>query len=410
MSADLETAVIGAGVVGLAVAQRLACAGQEVMVLEQHGLIGSETSARNSEVIHAGIYYPKGSLRASACVRGKALLYQFCADHGVTAKRCGKLIVATHEGEADGIGALIARAAANGVDDLTPLSAADAHAMEPALRCVAAALSPSTGVVDSHAFMVALEGMLTSHGGQVVLNTRVEAIERQASGLFALRLSAGAREDGARADRADDEAGNGTQITAKRVVVCAGLQATRLGTTLFGGADGVPDAQRETGHESSPRRTHYTVPTMHPAKGHYYSLGGASPFSRLIYPMPDGAWLGVHLTLDTGGQTKFGPDLAWCADEAFTYDFEPVMADGRARREAFARSIERWYPGLDETALQPGYTGVRPKLYRQGEPAADFQIHGRDEHGVENVVALYGIESPGLTSSLAIAEMVAGKL
>ena len=368
MSADVEAIVVGAGAVGLAIARALALAGREVMVLEQHALIGSETSSRNSEVIHAGIYYPPGSLRATLCVRGKELLYRFCAEHAVPHARCGKLLVATLESQLKKLAALEETAARNGVGDLQRLDASAAKALEPELACVAAVLSPSTGVIDSHGYMLALEGHIEASGGSVVLRCPVERIEREAAGGF--RLITGGEAAGA--------------ITCHLLVISAGLHATALARTLPGGGGG------------------YAPPTTYYAKGQYYALSGRSPFQRHIYPMPDGAWLGLHATVDIGGRCKFGPDIAWIP--GIDYAFEPEKIG------QFLEFIRSYYPGLDAARLHPDYTGIRPKLYREGEPVPDFAIHGEREHGLPGLVALYGIESPGLTASLAIGEHVAGLL
>jgi L-2-hydroxyglutarate oxidase LhgO len=373
MTADVETVVIGAGVVGLAVARALAERGQEVVVLERHGRIGAEISSRNSEVIHAGLYYPTGSLRARLCVAGKERLYAFAAENGVAARRCGKLLVATSEAELGKLDAIARTADANGVHDLVRLSAAETRALEPEVRCVAALLSPSTGVLDSHGLMTALEGHLTSRGGSVVLETRVDDIGRDAAGSFVLETTSG---------------GETARFTAHRLVIAAGLGASRLAAALW--PDGVA----------------YRPPATHPAKGHYFSLSGRAPFRHLVYPMPDGAWLGVHLTLDIAGQAKFGPDLEWTGGR-IDYGFED--ADG-ARAVRFYEEVRRYWPGLPDGALQQGYTGIRPKLYRAGEPAADFAIHGPETHGLPRIVALYGIESPGLTSALAIGDEVARRI
>ncbi|HWB44740.1 MAG TPA: NAD(P)/FAD-dependent oxidoreductase [Hyphomicrobiaceae bacterium] len=364
MSADVETIVIGAGVVGLAVARALAQAGHEVMVLEQHALIGSETSSRNSEVIHAGIYYPPGSLRATLCVRGKELLYAFCAENNVPHKRCGKLLVATNDSQLPRLSAIQENARKNGVLDLEPLGGNAARALEPELACVAAVLSPSTGIVDTHALMLALEGHIEAGGGSVVLRTPVTRISRDDSGLFRLETSG-------------DHAG---EITCQRLVIAAGLHASKLAATLNFPAGYVP-------------------PPTYYAKGQYYALSGKSPFQRHIYPMPDGAWLGLHVTVDIGGRCKFGPDIEWIPD--IDYTFEPE------KLQKFLGFVRSYYPALDVARLHPDYTGIRPKLYREGEPVPDFAIHGADRHGMDNLVALYGIESPGLTSSLAIGELVA---
>jgi L-2-hydroxyglutarate oxidase LhgO len=367
MTPDVETIVVGAGAVGLAVARALAAAGREVMVLEQHALIGSETSSRNSEVIHAGIYYPPGSLRASLCVRGKDLLYRFCAEHGVAHLNCGKLLVATHESQLPKLRAFKETAAKNGVTDLDYIGGNAARDLEPELACVAALVSPSTGIIDAHSFMLALEGGIEANGGSVVLRCPVERIERTPQGHFS--LTTGGDAPGV--------------ITCANLVLSAGLHATKLAATLTFG-------------------TGYQPPETYFAKGQYYALSGRSPFKRHIYPMPDGAWLGLHATVDIGGRCKFGPDLEWTP--GIDYSFQPE------KLEKFLDFIRSYYPGLDVERLHADYTGVRPKLYRQGEPVPDFAIHGADTHGLPGLVALYGIESPGLTAALAIGEMVAGMM
>jgi L-2-hydroxyglutarate oxidase LhgO len=367
MTADVETIVIGAGAVGLAAARALAEAGHEVMVLEQHAVIGSETSSRNSEVIHAGIYYPPGSLRAVLCVRGKELLYRFCAENNVAHARCGKLLVATHESQLAKLAAIRETAERNGVTDLEPLGANAARALEPELACVAALVSPSTGIVDSHGYMVALEGHIAANGGAVVLRCPVDRIERTGAGLY--RLTTAGEVPGA--------------ITCRNLVMSAGLFASKLARSLSYG-------------------TGYSVPETYYAKGQYYALSGPSPFGRHIYPMPDGAWLGLHATVDIGGRCKFGPDIEWI--DEIDYGFEPE------KLQKFLGFVRSYYPGLDAGRLHPDYTGIRPKLYREGEPVPDFAIHGPERHGLPGLVALYGIESPGLTASLAIGEMVARML
>jgi len=367
MTADIESVVIGAGAVGLAVARALAEAGHEVMVLEQHALIGSETSSRNSEVIHAGIYYPPGSLRATLCVRGKELLYRFCAENDVGHARCGKLLVATHESQLPKLAAIKATAEKNGVGDLEEIGADAARALEPELACAAALLSPSTGIIDSHGFMLALQGHVEARDGSVVLRCPVERIERTGAGLY--RLATGGEAPGA--------------VTCRNLVVAAGLHASGLARTLSLGGG-------------------YSVPETYYAKGQYYALSGSSPFRRHIYPMPDGAWLGLHATVDIGGRCKFGPDIEWIPE--IDYGFEP------GKLAQFLAFIRSYYPGLDASRLHPDYTGIRPKLYREGEPVPDFAIHGPERHDLPGLVALYGIESPGLTASLAIGEMVAGML
>jgi L-2-hydroxyglutarate oxidase LhgO len=365
MTPDIETIVIGAGVVGLAAAANLATRGHEVMVLEQHGLIGSETSSRNSEVIHAGIYYPTGSLRARLCVRGKDLLYRFCADNGVAHDRVSKLLVATHADQLPKLAALQATAIANGVTDLQPLTAQEARKLEPELACVAALLSPSTGSIDSHGLMTALEGHITTRGGQVVLQSPVTALARTADGLYAVSL------------------GDTGVVTCRNLVVSAGLHVSKLARTLqFDGR--------------------YAVPETYYAKGQYYALSGRSPFGRHIYPMPDGAWLGLHATIDLGGRCKFGPDIEWTPE--IDYSFQPEKI------ETFLDFIRSYYPGLDPQRLHADYTGVRPKLYRAGEPVPDFRIDGPSAHGLTGLVILAGIESPGLTSCLAIGDYVGALL
>lgn len=368
MSADVETIVVGAGVVGLATARALSAAGHEVVVLEQHDLIGSETSSRNSEVIHAGIYYPPGSLRARLCVEGKAQLYKFCDENGVPYRRCEKLLVATAEDQLPKLRSIRETAIRNGVTDLVELTAAEARQLEPEVGCVGALLSPSTGIIDTHNYMLALEGHIEGHGGQVVLNTAVKAIRAEASGLFALDIGSG-----------DDV----STITCTKLVLSAGLHASRLAATLT-----YPSG--------------YVPPTTYFAKGQYYALAGRSPFKRHIYPMPHGAWLGLHATVDMSGRCKFGPDLAWIPDIDYTFEPEKLTQ--------FLDFVRTYYPGLDAERLHPDYTGIRPKLYREGEPVPDFVFHGADTHGLAGLVMLFGIESPGLTSSLAIGDHVAAML
>ena len=363
MSPDVQTIVIGAGVVGLSVARALALRGHEVMVLEQHALIGSEISSRNSEVIHAGLYYPTGSLRARLCVAGKHQLYAFASEHGVAHKRLGKLLVATADEQIKKLKSIEATARANGVTDLVWLTSREARALEPRLACVAAILSPSTGIVDSHGFMLAVQGHAETNGAQVVLNTPVTRLER---GLGHFKLETGGDAPGA--------------VTCRNLVIAAGLHASKLTATLDW-----------TGR--------YRPPATYYAKGQYYALAGRSPFQRHIYPVPDGAWLGLHVTVDIGGRCKFGPDIEWIPEIDYAFD--------AAKLDKFLDFIRSYYPGLDAAALHPDYTGIRPKLYKEGEPVPDFAIHGAREHGVEGLVALYGIESPGLTASLAIGDLVA---
>lgn len=362
----VDSIVIGAGVIGLAVARALAQAGREVIVLEAESAIGMHTSSRNSEVIHAGIYYPKGSLKAQLCVAGRQALYRYCAERGVEHRRCGKLIVATSETQTPQLAKIRAQAAANGVADLAPLTAAEAIALEPQLHCVAALLSPSTGIIDSHAYMLALQGDAENAGAAFVFRSPVtggriaaDGIELEVGGAEPMRLKAGT------------------------VVNSAGLHAQKLAASL----EGFP-------------RSH--VPPTYYAKGNYYTLAGRSPFARLVYPVPEAAGLGVHLTIDLGGQARFGPDVEWI--EHLDYEVDPRRADG------FYAAIRTYWPGLKDGDLMPGYCGIRPKIQAPHEPARDFLIEGPREHGVPGLVNLFGIESPGLTASLAVAGYVANKL
>ncbi|MCY7371414.1 MAG: NAD(P)/FAD-dependent oxidoreductase [Polaromonas sp.] len=357
----VECVVVGAGVVGLAVARALALQGREVLVLEAAKGIGTGTSSRNSEVIHAGIYYPQGSLKARLCVTGRSALYAYCAERGVAHSRCGKLIVASGEAQRGQLGRIQAAAAANGVHDLRLLDAEEARAMEPALRCVAALHSPSTGIVDSHALMLSLQGDLENQGGIVVLNTGLAQWNRAHEAINII-------------------ATDGTAINAEVVVNAAGLQAPALAGRL-GGLD--------------PAR----VPTPRFCKGNYFALAGRSPFSRLIYPVPEQAGLGVHLTLDLGGQARFGPDVEW-VDDPEALEVDPARAD------AFYVEIRKYWPALQDGTLLPAYAGIRPKTHGPGQPAGDFLIQGPRDHGVPGLVNLFGIESPGLTSSLAIGDFV----
>ena len=388
-AADVDTVVVGAGVVGLAVARALALRGIEPLVLERHQRIGSEISARSSEVIHAGIYYPPGSLRARLCVAGRDLLYRFAEDHGVAARRCGKLLVATSEPERAALAQLLAKGRANGVADLMPLDGVAARALEPQLACVAAVLSPSTGIVDSHGLMQALEGHLGARGGTVVLGTAVTDVTPLPGGGFRIATRP-AKADGPAEGAGLAPADIGV-ISARRVVIAAGLGSSELAQTFAAPASTSAVAGR----------IGYRPPRTYPAKGHYFSLAGAAPFRHLVYPMPQGAWLGVHLTLDLAGQARFGPDLDWV--ERIDYAFD----DPRGARQArFACEIRRYWPGLPDGALLPGATGIRPKIYAHGAPAADFAIHGPRDHGMAGLVGLFGIESPGLTASLAIGDYV----
>ncbi len=361
----VDCVVIGAGVVGLAVARALAQQGREVIILEAENAFGTITSARNSEVIHAGIYYPAGSLKAELCVRGKAMLYDYCASHHVAHQRCGKLIVATSEAQVATLEGIRTKAAANGVDDLRLLSREQAQALEPQLQCHAALVSPSTGIVDSHGLMTALLGDAENAGAMLAVQSPVHAGSVTAEGI---RLEVGAEDGGT------------TTLLARTVVNAAGLTAPALARRIAG----MPAAH---------------VPPQHYAKGCYFTLAGRAPFSRLIYPVPEAAGLGVHLTLDLGGQARFGPNVRWI--DEIEYSVDPADAD------SFYDEVRRYWPGLADGALQPGYAGIRPKISAPGEPAADFRIDGPAVHGVPGLVHLFGIESPGLTASLAIAERAA---
>ena len=362
---EFDCAVIGAGVVGLAVARALALAGREVIVLEAEGAIGTGTSSRNSEVIHAGIYYPEGSLKARLCVQGKQLLYEYLEQRGLPYRRCGKLIVATAAAQVAQLETILAKARANGVDDLVLLTREQARALEPQLECVAALLSPSTGIVDSHALMLSLQGDLESAGGMLALKS---GVARAQCGEGAVTLIAH----------------DGTALRCRSVVNAAGLGAPALARRF----EGLP-----TG----------AVPRDYFAKGNYFTLTGRAPFSHLIYPVPEAAGLGVHLTLDLGGQAKFGPDVQW-VDSADDLVVDP------ARGEGFYAEVRKYWPALADGALAPGYAGIRPKISGPGEPAADFVIQGPEAHGVPGLVNLFGIESPGLTSCLAIGRRVAALL
>lgn len=358
--------VIGAGVVGLAVARALAGQGRETLVVEAQATIGQGVSSRNSEVIHAGLYYAPGSLKARLCVRGKELLYLLCESHGIEHRRCGKLVVANGPGEESALRTLQARAAANGVP-VDWLSGTEAARLEPALRCTAALFSPTTGIVDSHGLMLALQADLERRGGLVAVASRVESVVLDPAGVqHVVRL--------------DD----GSEWGAQLIVNATSLHACHLARRFQGLAP-----------------IHVPVPAY--AKGNYFNLQGKAPFSRLIYPAPADAWLGVHLTLDLAGQARFGPDLQWLeADtpDSIDYTVDPRRADG------FYAEVRRYWPGLPDGALAPGYSGVRPKIHAAGEPAPDFRIDGPSRHGVPGLVNLFGIESPGLTSALAIAEEV----
>lgn len=363
---SVDCVVVGAGVIGLAIARSLAQAGREVLILERHGGIGMDTSSRNSEVVHAGLHYPPGSLKATTCVRGRDLLYDYCERRGVPYRRCGKLIVATNENQLAALRQISNGAVRNGVTDLETLGRAAARALEPALECVGALLSPSTGIVDTHSFMLALLGEAERHGAALALQTPVAKMSAMPEGI---RLEC--------SDKSE------TQLVARWVINSAGLGAVDL-------------AHRTEGLSTA------FVPGAFFAKGSYFALAGRAPFSRLVYPVPEPGGLGVHLTLDLGGQARFGPDVEWV--EAIDYAVDP------ARSAGFDAEIRKYWPALADGHLMPAYSGIRPKIVGPGEPAADFRIDGPETHGVHGLVNLFGIESPGLTAALAIAKVVARKV
>jgi L-2-hydroxyglutarate oxidase LhgO len=359
---SVDCVVVGAGVVGLAVARALALAGREVIVIEAADSIGTETSSRNSEVIHAGIYYPKGSLMARTCVAGRHQLYAYCAQHGVPHRNCGKLIVATNEAESERLAEIKGRAEANGVEGMRLLTAAEATTLEPNLKCTAALLSPATGIVDSHSYMLALQGDAEANGAMFAF---LSPLERARVRDDSIELEIGGTEP--------------MKLRCRLMVNAAGLHAPVLARKV----EGMPTER---------------IPTPYYAKGNYFTLTGKSPFSRLIYPVPVPGGLGVHITVDLGGQAKFGPDVEWIDDIDYTVD--PHRAD------KFYAAVRRYWPGLKDGALQPGYAGIRPKIVPQGAPAQDFTLQGPAEHGVPGLIHLFGIESPGLTASLALADLV----
>ena len=362
----VDAVVVGAGVIGLAIGRALAQRGLETVVLEAESGIGSGISSRNSEVIHAGLYDQPTALKARLCVAGREMLYAFCDSHGVPHRRCGKLVVATETAQVDALRAIERRALANGVTGLRWLDRGAARELEPALRCVAALHSSATGIVDSHALMLALQGDLEAAGGALALRSPLLRAQQRAEGGFALEVGGDA----------------GSEIAADVLVNAAGLHAPQVAHAIGGLDPG-------------------SVPTLRFAKGNYYALSGRSPFTRLIYPVPEPGGLGVHLTLDLAGQARFGPDVEWLdstTPEAIDYAVDPQ----RATR--FYAAIRTYWPALADAALAPAYSGVRPKLSGPGEPAADFVLQGPAAHGVAGLLNLYGIESPGLTSSLAIAD------
>ncbi|MBN9027907.1 MAG: NAD(P)/FAD-dependent oxidoreductase [Rhizobiales bacterium] len=360
---EIECVVVGAGVVGLAVARSLALSGREVLLIEAEDAIGTQTSSRNSEVIHAGIYYAPGSLMAKFCVAGKLALYDYCAERGVPFSNCGKLIVAADAAERDRLGSIAARAAANGVLDMRELSQAEAIALEPNLACAGALLSPSTGIIDSHAYMLALHGDVEAAGGMVVFSSPLLSARPDGDGIV---LSIGGAEP--------------MQLKTRLLINSAGLFASAVARTI----EGLDPAH---------------VPTEYYAKGNYFTLSGRSPFSRLIYPVPVPGGLGTHLTLDMGGQARFGPDVEWI--DEINYDVDA------SRIPLFVEAVKRYWPDVSADRLQPGYAGIRPKIVPKGAPGQDFVVQDASVHGVPGLINLFGIESPGLTASLALADHVA---
>lgn len=363
MRESVECVVIGAGVVGLAVARALALSGRTVLVVEKERYIGAHSSSRNSEIIHAGLYYPANSLKARLCVAGRKRLYEYCAARGIATKRIGKLVVATDETEVPLLAKVMAHARANGVDDLELLDAKTARAMEPELACVAAFHSPSTGLIDSHALMLSLQGEAEAHGATVALRAEIASGRVHGTGGFALAI-------------AGDEP---MTLECEVLINAAGLYAPGVARRI----DGVPPA---------------SIPRDYYCRGVYFTLPGKAPFRRPVYPVPEHAGLGIHYTPDLAGQGRFGPDTEWIPGIDYTVDPQ--------RGARFYAAIRKYWPGLPNDALQPGYAGIRPKINGPSEPAADFRIDGIERHGIPGLVNLFGIESPGLTSSLAIADWV----
>ncbi len=364
---NVDCIVIGGGVVGLAIARRLAMAGLETLVLERNGAIGMETSSRNSEVIHAGLYYPPGSIRALACVSGRRMLYRYCALHDVPFRQCGKLMLATSDDQRLKLKAIFDNAVQNGVEGLSWRTPEEIRELEPDVACVAGFLSEQTGIIDSHAFMQALEADLQAAGGLVVLHTQVGRLRPDGASISITTVGSDAME-----------------VTARYVVNAAG--------------HGAPQLAAQTSGLSSD-----AIPRQWYAKGNYFSVTGRQPFSRLIYPLPEAAGLGVHATIDMQGNCRFGPDVEWV-------EREDDLSVDPARAAAFYKAIKVYWPGLQEGSLHPAYAGMRPKIHGPEMSQPDFRIDGPAEHGVRGLVNLFGIESPGLTSSLALAELVAAKL
>lgn len=362
MTHDIDSVVVGAGVVGLAVGRALAVSGRDIIVLESELAIGTATSSRNSEVIHAGIYYAPGSLKAELCVSGKEALYAYCAERGIPHRRIGKLIVATGETEVTALEDLQANARKNGVDDLELVDPARLHQMEPNVRGAGALLSPSTGIVDSHALMLAYRGEIEDAGGRIAFGSRLVHADPKGRG-FDLEVSL--------------ESGESMRLTCRQLVNAAGLSAQAVARSVAG----LPKS---------------AVPARYLAKGSYFVLSGRPPFERLIYPVPEASGLGIHATLDMGGSTRFGPDVEWV--DHIDYAVDPTRAT------VFAKAIRGYFPGISARALQPAYAGIRPKIVPRGAAPGDFVVQGPADHGIGGLVNFFGIESPGLTASLAIAE------
>jgi L-2-hydroxyglutarate oxidase LhgO len=367
MSFDFDATIVGAGAVGLACGRALAKRGRTVLLLEREPHIGQGVSSRNSEVIHGGLYYPTGSLKARFCVEGRRALYAFLESRKVDFRKCGKLVVATDKGEVERIEAVFKQATVNGVEGLEHLTGEQARALEPGLNAHAAILSPESGVFDSHGYMLALQGEIEDAGGSVVVSTPFERAQPMPGGGFT--ITAGGE--------------GGASLTTRLLVTAPGLGAQAVAALI----EGYPASR---------------IPAAHFGKGVYFRLTGKAPFERLIYPPPIPGALGTHYRKDLGGQAVFGPDLVWVETEDYSVD--------PAKAAEFEHYVRRFWPGLPDGALTPDYAGIRPKLHGPGEPQPDFQLHGREVHGLDGLVALFGIESPGLTASLAIGEAVADKL
>jgi L-2-hydroxyglutarate oxidase LhgO len=364
----MQVLVVGAGVIGLATARAAALAGHDVIVAEEANAIGTGVSSRNSEVIHAGMYYPTGSLRARHCTQGRRMLYAYCAAHGVRHRKCGKLIVATSDAELKKVEALRQQGAANGVEGLQMIGRNAARALEPELSCIGALVSPETGIIDGHAFMLALQGDVEDRGGAIAFNTPVERLTPTAHGW---RVRFGGADAGV--------------LDVDAVVNAAGMDAQALARRI----DGYPPAR---------------TPRLVLAKGNYFGYRGRPAFSRLIYPTPVDGGLGIHVTLDLAGRMRFGPDVEWIDGENYDYDVDPKRA------AMFYARIRSYWPALPDDSLVPDYAGIRPKLTGPGEPAADFVMQTAQDHGLPGLVLFFGIESPGLTAALSLGEAAAGHL